>query len=121
MRGGIVRQTLLGVAGLCMATLTPSDLVAQAATGVVEGRVTEAATGRPLDNVQVVIAGTSVGGATNETGSYRIVGVPARQVEVRARRIGYAPLSQSVVVTAGQSVTADFRLQVSILQLEQIG
>ena len=120
MRGAIVRRTVLGVAGLCMAAVTPIHLGAQEGTGVVEGRVTEAATGRPLDNVQLVIVGTNIGGATNETGSYRIAGAPARQVEVRARRIGYAPLTQSVVVVAGQSVRADFQLQVSILQLEQI-
>ena len=119
MRVVICRLARLGAA-LCAIALLPESTLAQGATGVVEGRITEATTGRPLDNVQVVIAGTSLGGATNETGSYRIAGVPARQVEVRARRIGYAPSNQTVVVVAGQSVSADFTLQVSILQLEQI-
>src|SRR5688572_23184909 len=119
MRGNWWRGVMSFAAGSLIA-VGPARLGAQGATGVVEGRITEASTGRPLDNVQVVIAGTNLGGATNETGAYRIAGAPVRQVEVRARRIGYAPVNQSVVVIAGQSVRADFELSVSILQLEQI-
>ncbi|HUQ81858.1 MAG TPA: SusC/RagA family TonB-linked outer membrane protein [Gemmatimonadaceae bacterium] len=92
----------------------------QPPTGAIEGRVTEAGTGRPLGAAQVVVAGTTVGAATNDAGNYRIANAPARQVELRVRLIGFAPLSKTVVVTAGQTVRADFQVQVSALQLEQI-
>ena len=117
MRGGTICRSVGLGSVLLMISVAPQGAWAQGETGVIEGRITEASTGRPLDNVQVVIAGTSLGSATNETGSYRIAGAPVRQVEVRARRIGYAPSNQSVVVVAGQTVRADFTLQVSILQL----
>src|SRR5687768_16405084 len=92
----------------------------QAPTGAIEGRITEAGTGRPLPAAQVVVAGTTVGAATNESGTYRIANAPARQVDLRVRLIGFAPVSRTVVVSAGQTVRADFAIQVSALQLEQI-
>ena len=114
MRKVIGWRSAVAAAALWILFLSPTRLGAQqAGTGVIEGRITETASGRPLDNVQVTIVGTNLGGATNETGAYRITGAPARQVELRARRIGYGPASQSVVVVAGQSTSADFRLQVS--------
>lgn len=120
MRDAIGWRSVVTASALWMLALPPAPLGAQVGTGVIEGRITEVASGRPLDNAQVSIVGTNLGGATNETGAYRIVGAPARQVEVRARRIGYGPASQSVRVVAGQTVRADFQLKVSILQLEQI-
>lgn len=120
MRDAIGWRLVISASALWILAVSPARLDAQAGTGVIEGRITETTSGRPLDNVQVTIVGTNLGGATNETGAYRITGAPARQVELRARRIGYGPASQSVVVVAGQSTTADFRLQVSILQLEQV-
>ena len=92
----------------------------QPTTGAIEGRITEAGSGRPLTAAQVYVAGTSVGGATNESGNYRIANAPARQLELRVRLIGFAPVSKTVVVTVGQTVKADFDLQVSALQLEQV-
>ena len=39
-------------------------------------------TRRALEAAQVSIVGTTIGGATNSAGTFRITGVPARQVEV---------------------------------------
>src|SRR4029450_13571363 len=81
-----------------------SDGAAQA-TGIIEGKVTETGSGRPLAGAQVFVAGTTVGSVTNERGEYRITAAPARQVELRVRLIGYSPINRTVVVTAGQTVT----------------
>jgi TonB-dependent SusC/RagA subfamily outer membrane receptor len=98
----------------------PTAARAQATTGIIEGRVTDAASGRPLPNAQVFVAGTTVGGQTTDAGTFRIAGVPARQVEVRVRLIGFTPTNKTVVVTAGTSVRADFALSTSALQLDQV-
>ena len=90
------------------------------ATGTIEGKVTETGSGRPLSGAQIFIAGTTVGGVTNDRGEYRITGAPARQVALRVRLIGYSPITKSVVVTAGQTVTQDIEVGVSALQLEQV-
>ena len=90
------------------------------ATGIIEGKVTEQGSGRPMSGAQVFIAGTAIGGVTNDEGTYRIANAPARQVEVRVRLIGYSPINRSVVVTAGQTTTLNVEVTVSALQLEQV-
>src|SRR5262245_37225795 len=100
------RMALL-VAGVVTAVVaTPPPTSAQGTTGTIEGRVSEHGTNRPVPNAQVVIAGTSIGAATNETGTFRITGAPARQVELRVRVLGFSPVAKTVVVTAGQVVRA---------------
>jgi TonB-dependent SusC/RagA subfamily outer membrane receptor len=96
-----------------------TDGAAQA-TGTIEGRVTEQGSGRPLPGAQVFIAGTTIGGVTNDRGEYRITSAPARQVELRVRLIGFSPINKSVVVTAGQTATLNIEVGVSALQLDQV-
>ena len=76
MRDGIGRRSVVAASAFWILAVSPASLGAQVGTGVIEGRITEAVSGRPLDNAQVSIAGTNLGGATNETGTYRITGVP---------------------------------------------
>jgi TonB-dependent starch-binding outer membrane protein SusC len=97
-----------------------ATLAAQTGTGVIEGRVVETGSQRPLAGAQVHIAGTTLGSVTGSAGTYRITGIPARQVDLRVRLIGFAPGSRTLVVSEGQTATADFSLQVSALQLEQV-
>ena len=117
-------RTLASFAALAVCFLAsavaPSSLAAQATTGGIEGTITDVGTGRTLVGARVLVAGTQLGGVTNETGTFRLAGVPARQVELQVRLIGYAPQTRTVVVRAGQTERADFRLQVSALQLEQV-
>lgn len=115
----------LRVFGLLLASIavplaTPRALRAQGGTGAIEGRVTEAESARPVIGAQVVITGSALRAMTNEAGLFRFPSVPARQVDVRVRMIGFAPVSRTVVVAVGQTVTADFQLTVSALQLDQV-
>ena len=111
------RSTILAASAFVLAFAT--DGAAQA-TGTIEGKVSEAGSGRPLPGAQVFIAGTTVGSVTNDRGEYRITSAPARQVELRVRLIGYNPINKSVVVTAGQTATLNIDVGVSALQLEQV-
>ncbi|MGH8245787.1 MAG: TonB-dependent receptor domain-containing protein, partial [Gammaproteobacteria bacterium] len=111
------KETLLAAA--MFAALVPAGASAQA-TGIIEGRVSAQGTGRPLAGAQVFVAGTTVGTVSLSNGTYRIVGAPARTVEVRARLIGFAPMNRQATVTAGQTATANFEMAVSALQLEQV-
>ena len=119
LRVGVSAARALAITVAIHASAT-SLAAQQPATGAVEGRITEVGSGRPLPAAQVIVAGTTVGAATNESGAYRIANAPARQVELRVRLIGYAPISKTVIVSAGQTTRADFEIQVSALQLEQI-
>src|SRR4029077_589103 len=57
---------------------------------------------------------------TGNDGRYRIADVPAGSYTARARYIGYAPASASVTVSADQEATADFALEKSPQQLNEV-
>jgi TonB-linked SusC/RagA family outer membrane protein len=88
--------------------LTASPAAAQS-VGRVTGTVTDAG-GQPLASVQVAVQGTMNGAVTGADGRYSISGVAPGTHTLRAQRIGYAPRTQTITVTAGQTVTADFQL-----------
>jgi TonB-dependent starch-binding outer membrane protein SusC len=97
----------------------PALAVAQD-TGTVAGTVVDVTTQRPLAGVQVSIVGTRLGTLTNQEGRYLITNVPAGTQEVRATLIGYARGSQQVTVAAGATVTADFTIRETAIELEGI-
>ena len=104
-----------------LAIFSPWGLAAQQpAQGTITGRAVEGATQRPLADVQVSVVGTQRGAITNEQGDYRIVGITPGTVTVRAQRIGFAPVTQSAVVTAGGSVTANFVLNATAIQIDEV-
>ena len=70
------------VARTGMVVVLPAALAAQAATGVVAGRVT--ANGEPLLAATVVAAGTGRGTQTRADGSYRLT-LPVGRYGLRAR------------------------------------
>lgn len=93
---------------------------AQVDTGSVAGRVTDGASGSPLVGATVGVEGTRSSGVTGDDGRYRIGGLAAGSYTLRARYIGYVPLSVGVAVRAGEEATADFALARSAQELDQV-
>jgi TonB-linked SusC/RagA family outer membrane protein len=100
-------------------TLT-SAATAGAQTGTIRGRVIDGGSQRPISDVQVTVAGTTLGAATNVNGEYTIANVPVGQRELVARRLGYTRRTQTVSVTAGSEARADFGLSLTASQLEAV-
>src|SRR5690349_14635609 len=98
----------------------PSVLIAQATTGTVRGRVTDAGTTRGLPDAQVTIEGTRLGAVTGANGDFTIPAVPLGARNVVARRIGYSPATKSVTVTAEGVSTGDIALSASALNLTEV-
>ena len=90
------------------------------ATGIVRGRVTDAAGGQPVNSVQVAVLGTMIGILTGANGEYILPNVPAGPQTIVARRIGYAESRQQVTVTAGQTTTADFTMSITAATLSDV-
>jgi TonB-linked SusC/RagA family outer membrane protein len=97
-----------------------STLAAQVTSGTIRGRVTDAGGQRPIQDVQVILAGTATGALTNANGDYVMSNVPVGSREVTVRRIGYARASRTVTVAANASVTADFTLSPAASQLDAV-
>jgi TonB-linked SusC/RagA family outer membrane protein len=101
----------LVASALGVAMIAGSAHNAHAQQGIITGRVTDRASGRPVEQVQVAVVGTTLGALTNADGQYTIRGVPPGAAQVRALRVGYGEQRQPVTVTAGQSVTANLTLE----------
>lgn len=96
---------------LAAGLLFPASAAAQAvATGMIEGRVIHAAAGNNLKQVRVVVDGTALETFTNDAGEYRLTGVPAGEVTVRASVAGLGQQSARVRVAAGQLTRQEFDL-----------
>ena len=107
---------LLAFLALTAATASP----ALAQTGVVQGQVVDAASMRPLSNVQILVAGTGIGQLTNSSGRYVLLNVPAGEHTVQATLIGFDEATQTVTVTAGQTATADIQMASTAISLNEI-
>ena len=97
----------------------PSALLAQA-EGTVTGRITDQNTTLPVTDVQIVVVGTQRGAQTDQQGRFTISGLPAGTYTLRARRVGYAPITQRVTVSGGQTANVDFALPTSATALEEV-
>ncbi len=100
-----------------MIALGVAPLAAQQ-TGVVRGRVTDNTSQQPIAGVTISIGSRIT--TTSSAGRYFITGVPVGRDSVRARIIGYAPMSAMVSVVANDSVTADFALTPQAIQLSEL-
>lgn len=74
----------------------------------IQGRVLNVTSGDYLNNARVSIEGTTLQAFTNDFGEFRLTGVPAGTVTVRAFYTGLPPQSAQLTVGAGQTATQDF-------------
>ncbi len=104
-----------------------------AGNGKLTGRVTDRESGEPLPGANVlvthvIIAGGEevpldrpLGGATDMNGYYFILNISPGTYVLKATMVGYAPLVQKGVrVDADRTVTVDFELSVTAIELDQV-
>jgi hypothetical protein len=117
---GAIRRAFRNTAVIAAALgLGGSPLAAQS-TGKIEGRVRDQA-GAPIPNAQVTIIGSAFTAQTNPQGYYFINNVPSGTVAMRAAFIGYrAVRAEGIRVLGGQTITQDFALQSSTIELDPI-
>jgi len=109
------RRTFLAI----LALFTPVAMAQTQQGGRISGRVM-AGEGLYLPSVQVTVVGTTRGAVSDSAGRFTITDVPAGSQLVRATRLGYSPMSQTVVVRAGETATVSFQLAATAIQLEGV-
>ena len=102
----------------CM--LWSASLFAQAAaTGTIEGRVLNPATGDYLEKARVTVEGTTLETFTDAGGQYRLNNVPAGPARLRVFFTGADAQTETVTVTAGGIARHDVNLGGSVVQMSQ--
>ena len=92
-----------------------------ATTGKIAGTVTDKQTGEPLPGVNVVIAGTNIGAATNIQGEFFIINVPPGKYTLKVNLIGYRPVDvTNVVVTTDLTTRVDLELETETIDMGTI-
>jgi outer membrane receptor for ferrienterochelin and colicins len=117
-----VRQSLAAVvlAGGAVA-LSAAQLTAQ--TGIITGKVTDAASEKALENAQVQVqagASPSFGAVTGADGTYRVANLAPGVYTVTVRTLGYAPRTMpGARITANNTTTLDVQLTSRTVELNQ--
>jgi TonB-linked SusC/RagA family outer membrane protein len=96
---------------LALAFLVLPALAVAQGTGIIRGRVTDAATDAPLAGVQVRVEGTGIGALTGSDGTYTITGAPTGSRVLTTRRLGYAPMRTPITVPATGDVSQNLALE----------
>lgn len=107
---------------LCTFTLVVliAGLALGQATGVVRGVVKDAERGDPLIGANVVLTGTTLGAVTDLEGNYIIRNVPEGKYTVAVRYVGYKGQTKEATITANATVSLDFALAVTAVQMDEV-
>jgi TonB-linked SusC/RagA family outer membrane protein len=105
---------------LTLALLACPALAVAQGTGIIRGRVSDAATGAPLAGVQVRVDGTTIGAQTGTDGTYTITGAPTGSRSLSARRLGYAQQRVALTVPEAGNATQDFALGRVATSLDEV-
>lgn len=98
-----------------------SEVVFGGTTGKIQGIITDTNSKEPLPGVNVVIEGTILGAATNESGFYFIINIPPGTYSIKASMVGYSTENKSDVrIYVDRTTTADFNLKVSAVVGEEV-
>jgi hypothetical protein len=116
----LLANLLLGAA-LVAASATAG--VAQTSTGTVRGNVTDEA-GAAIAGATISATNVSSGvlraATSNDDGAYVLPGLQPGTYDVRVRHIGHAPQGRRIQVQIGTSLTLDFRLAASAVEVQDI-
>ena len=97
------------------------DLAIAGSTGKIAGKIVDAKSKEPLVGVNVVIAGTSMGAATDIDGNYTILNIPPNTYTLKATLLGYGHVTiNNVRVSLDLTTKQDFELAESAVEQNEV-
>ncbi len=106
---------------LLFAFLTLFTVLHAATTGKISGLVQDSETGDPMIGVNVIIAGTSLGAATDMEGYFTILNIPPGKYELVATSIGYKTFRlQDVRVSVDHTTRVDINMESSVIEGDEV-
>jgi hypothetical protein len=111
--------TARSAAGLVLLLCGQAAPIAAQTTGSILGQVVEQGTDRPLADVRITVAGTTLGASSGADGRFVIAAVPPGERAVRAELIGYRPVVvENLIVRSTVRTELRLELQAAPVQLE---
>ncbi len=115
------KKLLFSLMLVCVALFVYQGTTLAGITGKIAGVITDAATGEPMPAVNVVIEGTTLGGATDNEGHYFIINIPPGTYSLEASMVGYAVETKTgVIINVDHTTPVDFDLRVTAIAGEEI-
>lgn len=116
-----IRAFLLLVGSISILA-TPSA-VAQTSTAIIRGRVTDEQ-GAPVPDARITVRNPATGAertiSSQPDGHYALPGLAPAEYDLTVRRVGLAAQQRHVAVLVGETVTADFRLAASAVEVAAV-
>lgn len=101
--------------GFSVATVAATDTVRE-----ITGRVVDAGTSEPLGAVQLLVAGSTFRGTTDNAGRFVLRDLPSNAQKVQFRRIGYAIVEVDIASLSNTNRPQDVRMSASVLALSAV-
>ncbi len=76
--------------------------------------------GEHIPFATVLVKGTTIGTATDETGHYTLINLPVGKNIIKAQAVGYKPQEKEVIINIGETKVVKFDLEQDVLGLEQV-
>ena len=84
-------------------------------TGIIQGKVIDADSKRPLEAANIVLQGMNLGTSSGKDGSFHLRQVPAGSHVLRISYVGYSPKLMAVQVERGEVVDLQVALEATVL------
>jgi hypothetical protein len=98
--------------------LSTSSLAAQ--TAMLGGTIAGDSLGHPVGGAEVSIPSLGLKTTTNYMGEFRFSHLPAGLLTINIRHLGFAPLSDTVTVSADAPTNRDFQLSAQATTLDSV-
>ncbi len=90
-------------------------------TGKIMGRALDVETGQPLPYANIILQGTTMGAAANESGEYFIINVPVGEYTLLGRMMGYSDVEvKGVWVSADLTTHMDLRMTPRVIEAADV-
>lgn len=76
--------------------------------------------GEHIPYASILIEGTTIGTATDETGHYQFINLPVGEITIVANAVGYKPKGITVVTEANKTIEVNFELEEDVMNLEEV-
>lgn len=107
----------------CWILLSLPHLHSQQISGTVQGQVIDAASENPLPyaTVRILLSDREIGTKTDESGEFRLEGIPVGRQKISVEFEGYTPYqNEEILVTSGNAVVLTIRLKEMAYSMKEV-